>query len=148
MKFAVKIEFDGKYVVGYVPDIGACYIQALNIKDITPLMKMAIEIYRDNYKMRMEPFTPEREKPKFKEFIQFSSIDSEKLGSHFRKNSYTCESSTKYFHLYRKSQFPFDRILIPNVKDISPLIVKKLFGAENVSVIKSESNKFQISGQA
>ena len=148
MKFSVKIEFDGKYVVGYVPDISGCYVQALKIQDVTPLMKLAIETYRDNYKLRMEPFTPETERPKFNESIKITTIDAEQLGSYFRKNSYTKEASNKFFHLYRKTQFPFDRILIPNAKNISPLILKKLFGSENVTVVKSEDNKLQFSGQA
>jgi len=148
MKFSVKIEFDGKFVVGYIPNMSGCYVQALKIQDITALMKLAIETYRDNYKLRMEPFTPEAERPKFNESIKITNIDSEQLGKYFRHNSYTRESSNKYFHLYRKAQFPFDRILIPNVKNVSPIIVKKLFGAENVTVIKSEGNELQFSGQA
>lgn len=148
MKFSVKIEFDGKYVVGYVPQISGCYVQALKIQDLTPLMKLAIEIYRENYKLRMEPFTPESERPKFKDSIKISNINADQLGNYFRKNSYTKESSNKYFHLYRKTQFPFDRILIPNAKHISPLILKKLFGAENITVVKSEGNELQFSGQA
>ena len=148
MKFSVKIEFDGKFVVGYIPNMGGCYVQALKIQDISPLMKLAIETYRDNYKLRMEPFSPEPERPKFKESIKISNIDSEQLGKYFRHNSYARESSNKYFHLYRKSQFPFDRILIPNAKSISPSIIKKLFGAENVNVIKNEDNELKFSGQA
>jgi hypothetical protein len=148
MKFSVKIEFDGKYVVGYVPNICGCYVQALKIQDITPLMKLAIETYRDNYKLRMEPFSPESEKPKFNIKIKIQNINSDQLGGFFRKNNYTRESSNKYFHLYRKSQFPFDRILIPNSKYISQLILKKLFGSENVTIIKSEGNELQFSGQA
>ncbi len=148
MKFSVKIEFDGKYVVGYVPQLSGCYAQALKIQDLSPLMRLAIETYRDNYKLRMEPFSPEVEKPKFKESLKITSINADQLGNYFRKNSYIRESSNKYFQLYRKSQFPFDRILIPNVNKISPLILKKLFGAENVTVIKSEGNELQFSGQA
>jgi predicted RNase H-like HicB family nuclease len=148
MKFSVKIEFDGKYVVGYVPQLAGCYAQAFKIQDLSPLMKFAIEMYRDNYKMRMEPFTPETEKPKFKESIKFNSMSADQLGSYLRKYAYTRESSNKYFHLYRKSSFPFDRIIIPNSSEISPLIIKKLFGAENVTVIKSQDNELKFSGQA
>ena len=148
MKFSVKIEFDGKFVVGYIPNMGGCYVQALKIQDISPLMKFAIETFRDNYKLRMEPFTPEPERPKFNKSIKISNIDSEQLGKFFRQNTYSRESSNKYFHLYRKAQFPFDRILIPNAKSISPLIVKKLFGTNNVTVIKSEDNELKFSGQA
>lgn len=148
MKYSVKIEFDGKYVVGYVPNICGCYVQALKIQDISPLMKLAIEMYRDNYNIRMEPFSPESEKPKFKQTIKITNISTEQLGIFFRKNQYSRETSNRYFQLYRKTQFPFDRILIPNVKIISPLILKKLFGAENVSVIKSAGNELQFSGQA
>jgi hypothetical protein len=148
MKFSVKIEFDGKYVVGYIPNICGCYVQALKIQDISPLMKLAIEMYRDNYKFRMEPFSPEKEKPKFNQPIKVTIIDTEKLGTFFRKHLYSRETSNRYFQLYRKTQFPFDRILIPNVKILSPLILKKLFGSENVSVIKNEGNELQFSGQA
>jgi hypothetical protein len=148
MKYSVKIEFDGKHVVGYVPQISGCYVQALKIQDLTPLMKYAIETYRDNYKLRMEPFSPEVERPKFNEPLKITGLDADQLGNYFRKNSYIRESTNKYFQLYRKSQFPFDRILIPNVKRISPLILKKLFGAENVTVVKSEGNELLFSGQA
>lgn len=148
MKLSVKIEFDGKYVVGYIPTLSACYVQALKIQDITPLMKHAIETYRDNYKLRMEPFSPEKEKPKFNLKLKIQSLSSEQLGTFFKKQSYSRESSNKYFHLYRRSSFPFDRILIPNVKQISPLILKKLFGSENVTLIKGEGNELRFSGQA
>jgi len=148
MKFSVKIEFDGKFVVGFIPNMGGCYVQALKIQDISALMKLAIEAFRDNYKLRMEPFHPEKERPKFNESIKINNIDSEQLGKYFRHNTYARESSNKYFHLYRKAQFPFDRILIPNAKNISPLIVKKLFGANNVTVVKNEGNELQFSGQA
>ena len=148
MKFSVKIEFDGKYVVGYVPNLSGCYIQALKIQDITPLMKIAIEMYRDNYKLRMEPFSSEKEKPKFNQPIKIQKLSADQLGNFFRKNSYSRESTNKYFHLYRKSQFPFDRILIPVTNEISPLILKKLFGAENVKLVKGEGNELRFSGQA
>jgi len=148
MKFSVKIEFDGKYVVGYVPNLSGCYVQALKIQDITPLMKIAIETYRDNYKLRMEPFSPEKERPKFNQPIKIKKLGADQLGTFFRKNSYSREASNKYFHLYRKSQFPFDRILIPVTSEISPLILKKLFGSENVKVVKSEENELRFSGQA
>lgn len=148
MKFSVKIEFDGKYVVGYVPNLSGCYVQALKIQDITPLMKMAIETYRDNYKLRMEPFSPEKERPKFNQPIKIQKLGAEQLGTFFRKNSYNREASNKYFHLYRKSIFPFDRILIPITNEISPLILKKLFGSENVKLVKSEGNELRFSGQA
>ena len=97
MKFSVKIEFDGKFVVGYIPNMGGCYVQALKIQDISPLMKLAIETFRENYKLRMEPFTPEKERPKFNESIKITSIGSEQLGKYLRQNSYTRESSNKYF---------------------------------------------------
>jgi hypothetical protein len=148
MKFSVKIEFDGKFVVGYVPALGGCYAQAFKIHDLSPLMKFAIEMYRDNYKLRMEPFSPEAERPKFKESIKISSMSADQLGSYLKKHSYARESTNKYFQLYRKANFPFDRIIIPNANEISPLILKKIFGAENVTVVKREDNELKFSGQA
>lgn len=148
MKYSAKIEIDGTTVVGYIPKLGGCYVQANRIQDISPLMKIAIKAYIDNYNSRMEPFFPEPEHPKINHKIQFFNLSSNQLGNILKQFTYTKELHTKYFHLYRKGIFPFDRILIPNTNIISPLIIKKIFGSNNVIVLKEEENQFSISGQA
>ena len=70
MKFSVKIEFAGKIVVGFVPKLGGCYVQANKIQDIASLMKLAVEAYRENYKSRLEPFSPDVDRPRINKKIQ------------------------------------------------------------------------------
>ena len=148
MKFSIKIEFDGNKVIGFVPKLSACYVQAAKIQDIAALMKMAIGIYKDNYESRREPFSPEIERPKINHKIKFQTISANQLANILRRFSYKNEFANNYFILFRKTVFPFDRIILPNTNDISPLIIRKLFGVDNVTVIRSEKNNFRISDQA
>ena len=148
MKLSVKIEFSGKVVVGFVPKLGGCYVQADKIQEIASLMKLAIEAYRENYKSRMEPFSPDTEHPKINHKIQFHTISSNQLGNIFRQYNYIRELNTNLFQLYRKGDFPFDRIVIPNSPNVSPLIVEKIFGSDNVIALQEEHNQLPISDQA
>ncbi len=148
MKFSIKIEFDGKRVIGFIPKMSGCYVQTKKIQEIAPLMKLAIETYRENYKSRMEPFSPEIESPKINQKIQFYMLSANQLENIFRQFNYNKELTNNFFYLYRKADFPFDRILIPNSPDLSPVIIKKLFGTNNVIVLRSDENHMKISGRA
>ncbi len=148
MKFSVKMEFDGKWVIGFIPNLCGCYVQAHKIQEIAPLMKSAIEIYRDNFKTRMETFSAEKEQPKINMKIQFQNFSITQLENILRRHSYNMEFNGKFFKLFRKADFPFDRILIPNTADLSPLILKKIFGAKNVIQLPKKEKSFPISGQA
>lgn len=146
MKFSAKIEFDGNWIVGFIPNLCGCYVQAKDIKDIAPLMKLAVEIYRDNYKSRMEPFAPEKERPKINLQIQFQNISSNQLENILRRHGFNLEFTGSFCLLFRKTDYPFDRLLIPKTIDISRLILNKIFGSKNVIQLSSKENTFPISG--
>jgi hypothetical protein len=75
-------------------------------------------------------------------------LSANQLENIFRQFNYNKELTNNFFYLYRKADFPFDRILIPNSPDLSPVIIKKLFGTNNVIVLRSDENHMKISGRA
>ena len=134
MNLKIKIENDTKFLVGFFPEVSGCYVQGRSMHEVQNLLKDALELYQKNYKQRREPFDPEPDVPKFNKKITFTKISSKQLTKVLNQLSYNLDNSDDNFLLFRNKQFPFDRILIPNRPQLSPIIIKKLFGDKNVIV--------------
>jgi predicted RNase H-like HicB family nuclease len=133
MKFNIKIEYDGKNYVALCSNLIGCYTQSNTEEGVKQTIREAISLYILNYEQRYEPFQPEPEMPQLHYHIKFKKISSEELANILEKLNYKLDIITKNFLLFRKLEFPFYRIIIPNVEELSPNILKKIFGEKNIT---------------
>jgi predicted RNase H-like HicB family nuclease len=144
MKFHIRIEYDGKNYVGLCTNLIGCYAQSDTEDGIKQSIQDAISLYILNYEQRYEPFNPEPDIPQLNYHIKFKKISSEELSNILEKLNYNLDINTKNFLLFRKLDFPFYRIIIPNCDELSPIIIKKIFGDKNTTQISSIINKDNI----
>ena len=148
MKFDIKILFDNEWFIGYSPGLLGCYVQDTSEMKVKKLIEKAIKIYIENYSQRYEPLIPEEEAPQINMKIKYTQISSEQLATILKKLGYNLEFGNDEFLLFRKKDFPFYRLLIPNVERISHQIILHIFGAKNVMHLADKKLYHQVSGQA
>lgn len=140
MKIRIRKVFDGKYFVGFCENLPSCYVQSVNENDILVRLRRAIEIYRKNCELRNQVLPEEHERPILDKKIRFETISSVQLLKVFQRMHYHQEYSNHESILLINSNFPFNRIHIPNTEDISPVIVSKIFGKNNTFWIGKRMN--------
>ena len=149
MKFDVHIEFDGTNYIAYCINLIGCYAQSQTEYAVRQMIQEAVALYIDSYRQRYEPINPEMDIPQLDFQIKFKRISSEQLSNILIKLNYNLDLINDKFLLFRQTDFPFYRIVIPNVTNLSPIIVKKLFGEKNVILLsfkKREKMKFRQQG--
>lgn len=145
MKIAVEKDFDGKHYVGCCMNVPGCYVQTSDPDNIDAKLEYALEIYLDNCIKRNQPFPNENDKPVLDVRVRFDTVSSEQLVKIFRRYHYYVDYMDSHVILLINSNFPFNRVLIPNSKSISPLIITKIFGRENINYIGDGELRFNSS---
>jgi predicted RNase H-like HicB family nuclease len=138
MKIIVKKEFDGKNYVGSCENLPSCYAQASSSEQLIVELRKAIELYRKSLVSRNQPLPNSFDMPVIDRKIRFHTISSEQLSSILLKTNYHLEYRDDKSFLFKNNGFPFNRIHIPAVTQLSPMIMSKLFGKENVIFINKD----------
>ena len=146
MKIIVKKEFDGKNYVGSCENLPSCYAQASSSEELIVELRKAIELYRKSLVSRNQQLPNSFDMPVVDRKIRFHTISSDQLSTILIKSNYHLEYSDDKSLLFINSGFPFNRVHIPQVKQLSPMLVSKLFGKENVIFINK--NKLSMNSSA
>lgn len=132
MKIVIKKEFDGKRYVGSCENIAGCYVQSDSAEQLIADLREAIEIYRQSYSKRHQTMPEQPDAPQIDKKIRFNVISSEQLTKVLLNQRYHIDVKTEKFVLLMYKTFPFKRLLIPKSAHLSPLIIAKIFGQENI----------------
>jgi len=141
MRFQIRIEFDGKNYVASCGNLTGCYVQSESEEAVRNLIEDAIYMYRENYLKRHEPLLPGKDTPQLNHRIKFRKISSNQLSAILKRERYRLDIATEQVLLFRMIEFPFNRLLIPNTKELSPMIIQKIFGEQNVVLLPDEDAK-------
>lgn len=145
MKIIVKKEFDGKNYIGSCENLPSCYVQSTLSENLVIELRKAIELYRKSYSKRNQSLPTAYDFPIIDRKIRFNKISSIQLADVLLRNNYHFESKDSDSLLFINSNFPFNRIHIPNVSELSPLIISKIFGKENIIFINKSQLKINSS---
>ena len=141
MKMKIKKDFDGQYFVASCINLPGCYVQALTEPDLIQRLQHAYMVYKASYDKRHQQLPQEKDKPVLNVRIRFREISSEQLVKIFRRYNYHLEYEDEYSLLLVNSDFPFNRIHLPRFKNISHLLIKRIFGEENTIYLSKENLK-------
>jgi predicted RNase H-like HicB family nuclease len=145
MKVVVKKEFDGRFYVASCENIPGCYAQSPNQTDLMNNLQTALNIYKNNCEDRNQPLPNEHDRPVLDIRIRFSELSTDQLVKIFRNSNYHIEYINQDSVLLLNSEFPFNRIHLPNVNYLSPMLVKKVFGEDNTIYVKRKTMKLNAS---
>ncbi len=132
MKIIVKKEFDGQNHVGSCENLTSCYTQANNPEDLISNLRKAIELYRKSYENKSQTIPDLYDSPVIDKKIRFNKISTAQLVQVLIKQHFRIEFQEENSILLCNSKFPFNRIHLPDTNNLSPVIISKLFGKENV----------------
>lgn len=132
MKIIVKKEFDGKHFVGSCENIPNCYAQSIKQEDLLNNLRRAIDLYRKSYENKNQELPDRPDGPVIDRKIRFNKISTNQLSKLLTKFRYRAEYNDNHSVIFVNSSFPFNRILLPETEDLSPLIIAKIFGIENI----------------
>ncbi len=131
MKITIKKEFDGNLFIGSCENVPGCYVQASSEDMISPKIKKALGIIKQNCDQQRQPFPTEQDQPLFDVRIRFDVLSTKKLVHFFNQQRYHIGFENSESVLLINSNFPFNRVHLPQEKALSPFIVKKIFGERN-----------------
>ncbi len=132
MKLIVKKEFDGRSFVAYCENVPGIYVQAPNRDLLDKRLKKALALIKHFCEERNQPFPTGKDKPIFNLRIKFNTLPTNKLLELFKKENYHIEYSDHESVVLMNSSFPFNHVHLPVTEHLSPIIVRKLFGSNNV----------------
>ncbi len=150
MKIIIKKEFDGLFYVGSCENIPGCYVQSRTSGDIHQKIKQAIAIIKRNCDERSQQFPVGTDQPLFDTRIRFDVLTTDQLVKFFEHQKYHLEYIDSQSVLLMNSSFPFNRVHLPRTDQLSPLIVQKIFGADNTIYVGRKGMQYneQISSTA
>jgi len=131
MKISVDKEYDGKYYVACCTNVPGCYVQSNTPDRLNDELQRALEVYLKNCVQRNQPFPNEQDRPVIDIRIRFEELASAQLIKILKRFNYHVDYIDSKSILLLNSEFPFNRIHIPNVENISPVIIRRIFGKEN-----------------
>ena len=135
MKISLEKEYDGKHYIASCTNVPGCYIQSQDPENTNSSLEYALQVYLENCLKRNQPFPNELDKPVLDVRIRFDKISSDQLIKIFKRYHYFVDYSDSRVILFLNSEFPFNRVLIPNSDSISPIIVSRIFGKENTNFV-------------
>lgn len=141
MKITIKREFDGKYYVGSAAYLPGCYVQSRSGMEIPAFIRKAISLYQKSYQSRNQSLPMEEDHPILNIKIRFDCISTEQIRNILKTHNFHKEYEDQDSLLMVNSNFPFDRVHLPQSDDISPLIVQKIFGKGNTIYVRNVKKK-------
>lgn len=145
MKIIVKKEFDGKYYIGSCENLSSCYAQSESSEKLLNELRKAIELYRKSYINRSQSLPVWHDAPVIDKKIRFNKISTGQLVKILERSSYHIEARDNDSILLINSNYPFNRILMPDTDELSPMIVSKIFGKENIIYLNKTQLKINSS---
>lgn len=145
MKVVIKKEFDGNTYVGSCENIPGCYVQAHQENEISLKIRKALMVLKKNCEERKQPFPAGTDRPLFDIRIRFDELSTEQLIKFFEHQKYHLEYIDNDCALLMNSAYPFNRVHLPRVRRLSPLLVQKLFGEQNTIFVGSRRMKLNTS---
>jgi predicted RNase H-like HicB family nuclease len=147
MKFDIKIIYDNEWFIGYCPNLIGCYVQGSSEQQIKKTIEKAIKLYISNYEQRYEPLVPEPDSPQLDVKIKYNRINTFQLTAILKKFGYNLDYYSEDLLLFRKKDFPFYRLIIPNSDHISDQIILRIFGSKNVMHLAENQKYSRINDQ-
>lgn len=150
MKIVIKKEFDGNLYIGSCENIPGCYVQTRQEKDISLKIKRALMLIKRNCEERNQPFPTGIDKPLFDIRIRFDELSTEQLVKFFEHQKYHLEYIDEESLILMNASYPFNRVHLPRVHHLSPLLIRKIFGEQNTIYVGSREMKLnsQVSSTA
>ncbi|MBN1407279.1 MAG: hypothetical protein JW956_05800 [Calditrichaceae bacterium] len=145
MKISVEKEFDGVNYVASCTNVPGCYMQSDHPKELDNDLEYGLEVYLENCLKRNQPFPNEIDKPVLDVRIRFETISAEQLIKIFKRYHYYVDYKDHRVILFLNSEFPFNRVLIPNNEFISPLIISRIFGKSNTIYVGNQAMRINTS---
>lgn len=145
MKIVIKKKFDGNVYVGSCENIPGCYIQTRQESDISAKIRRALMLIKKNCDERNQPFPSGHDQPIFDIRIRFDELPSEQLVKFFEHQKYHLEYIDEESLILLNASYPFNRVHLPRVRNVSPLLVQKIFGEENTIFVGSGKMKLRSS---
>jgi predicted RNase H-like HicB family nuclease len=145
MKISVEKEFDGVYYVACCTNVPGCYMQSNQPVDLDDDLEYGLEIYLENCLKRNQAFPNETDKPVLDVRIRFETISAEQLIKIFKRYHYYVDYKDHRVILFLNSEFPFNRVLIPNSEFVSPLIISRIFGKPNTIYVGKQELRLNTS---
>lgn len=135
MKDTIRIEQCGQCYIGYFSNIPGCYVQGKTKEETHQLLNEALTLFIRNYKDRHEFVYMESDAPILNQKIKYRKLSAKNLARVLKNFNYHLDLSNEKFVILRETEFPFRRLLIPNVTDLNYELVCKIFGKSNVTVL-------------
>ncbi len=141
MKVIIKKEFDGNMYVGSCENIPGCYVQARQENEISSKIRKALSIIKRNCEERKQNFPSGNDRPLFDIRIRFDELSTEQLIKFFEHQKYHLEYIDDDSALMMNSSYPFNRVHLPRVHRLSPVLVRKMFGEQNTIYVGTNELK-------
>jgi predicted RNase H-like HicB family nuclease len=142
MKLQIRKENDGEYHVASCLNLPGCYVQANSEPELMGRLQHALNIYKKDCDKRNQPLPDEPDRPVLNVKLRFTEISSEQLIKILLRYNYHIDHIDDFSVLMSNSDFPFNRIHLPQASRLSPLLINKIFGKENT--IHVRKNDLQI----
>lgn len=131
MKIILKEEHDGRCFIGSCHNIPGCFFQAESKDALHEGLLKGLNIIKQNCDQRNQEFPEGKEQPFFDIRIRFNTLSTDQLVKFFLSHNYHLEFIDQDSVLLLNSNFPFNRVYLPRVKNLSFLLVEKIFGKKN-----------------
>ncbi len=141
MKVIIKKEFDGNVYVGSCENIPGCYVQTRQDNEISSKIKKALQIIKHNCEERKQSFPYGNDRPLFDIRIRFDELSTQQLIKFFEHQKYHLEYIDDESALLMNSSYPFNRVHLPRVHRLSPMLVRKMFGEQNTIYVGNDKMK-------
>ena len=145
MKIILKKEFDGNNIVGNCDNIPGCFYQAQDKNALEAGLLKGLNIIKQNCAQRNQEFPEGKNHPLFNIRIRFDALSTDQLVKFFESNNYHLEYIDQDSVLLLNSSFPFNRVYMPRRKQLSHLLIEKIFGKNNTVFIGQKGMRLNTS---
>jgi len=141
MKIVVKKEFDGSVYVGSCENVPGCYTQGRTEDEVRERLQRALLLIKRKSEQRRQPFPSGNDRPILDVRIKFNTLSTDQLVKILESYRYHLVHLDEESALLINREFPFNLIHLPRSNSLSPLLVKKIFGADNTQWVGNKKMK-------
>ncbi len=145
MKIVIKKAFDGTQYIAFCENVPNCYVQSKAKEHLNGLIKRALYLYKNQCIKRGQDFPNEPDKPLISRKIRFDAISTAQIVKIFQRYNYHIEYEDEQSVILLNSDFPFNRVHLPQSNNLSPLIIQRIFGEDNTHYIYNKQMKLNTS---